>query len=371
MPILDLQMRLRQLGEIRIGHVVPTGRTRKDGKPGTRPAKLNEFRFTSPSRAILTAVADLYGGEVKPWTPANGGPSEFEVYSQANRLPVLIPPRDAVSQWYELYAGSKCQRRCDGVTEHKQDRPCMCNPEKRDCKITTRVNVMLRDLPAMGQWLLISKGYYAGTTLPAAAELLARAQGHVEGWLGMEEKLVQTDEGPARFMVPTLDVDITPAALIAGQTTGAPAVATGPERVAIAGGRPDYAALAAKAKTPEEVGALWTRANQAKHLDDALAAVFKARAAELQPKPPEQATPATPPPAPAPDADGAIDAEVLDDPGDIQDAWFAVIAAAGAHGMTTGEVETEFAQQHGGLHPSSASVAQLNGFRDVLKGARA
>jgi hypothetical protein len=105
MPIIDLQRRMRQLGEIRIGHVVPTGKTRRDGKPGTRPAKLDKFRFTSPSREILAEVANLYGGEVQPWTPANGGPSEFEVYSQANRLPVLIPPNDAVSQWYELYAG--------------------------------------------------------------------------------------------------------------------------------------------------------------------------------------------------------------------------------------------------------------------------
>jgi hypothetical protein len=142
MPILDLQMRMRQLGEIRLGHVVPTS----NGK--TRPAKLDKFRFTSPSREILTSVAELYGGEVKPWTPANGGPAEFEVYSTVNRLPVLIPPRDAVSQWYELYAGSKCQRRCDGVTEQKTDRPCMCDPENRDCAMTTRVNVMLRDVPA-------------------------------------------------------------------------------------------------------------------------------------------------------------------------------------------------------------------------------
>jgi hypothetical protein len=135
---------------------------REDGKPVHPPGQAQAFRFTSPSREILTEVAALYGGEVKPWTPANGGPVRVRgVLHQANRLPVLIPPRDAVSQWYELYAGSKCQRRCDGQTEQKSDRPCMCNPEKRECAITTRVNVMLRDVPALGQWLLVSKGYYA------------------------------------------------------------------------------------------------------------------------------------------------------------------------------------------------------------------
>ncbi|MDX3034734.1 recombination directionality factor [Streptomyces scabiei] len=366
MPIIDLQRRMRQLGEIRLGHVVPTA----SGK--TRPAKLNEFRFTSPSREILASVAELYGGEVKPWTPANGGPSEFEVYSKANRLPVLIPPRDAVSQWYELYAGSKCQRRCDGVTEHKADRPCVCNPEKRACKITTRVNVMLRDVPALGQWLLISKGYYAGITLPPAAELLAQAGGYVAGWLGMEEKLVQLDDGPARFMIPTLDVEITPAALMAGNITGAStAVASGPERVAITSGRPDYAALAAVAKTADDVGKLWTQANQAGHLDDGLAAVFKARATALGApvkQPGQQQAPAgqAPPKASAPDDEGVYEGEIVD-PAAAQDMWFQIIAAAGQFQLTTAQVEAAFAQRHGGMHPSSATVAQLDTFLSALK----
>lgn len=368
MPIIDLQMRMRQLGEIRIGHVVPTGKTRRDGKPGTRPAKLDKFRFTSPSKEILASVATLYGGEVKPWTPANGGPSEFEVYSTVDRLPVLIPPRDSVSQWYELYAGSKCLRRCDGQTEQKSDQDCMCNPDKRQCSITTRVNVMLRDVPALGQWLLVSKGFYAAVTLPPAAELLAQAGGYVAGWLGMEEKSVMREEGPARFMVPTLDVEITPAALMAGQITGAPAaVASGPERVAITGGRPDYAALAAAAKTTTEVADLYRQAVAAGHMDKALAAVLTARGEALKPKP---ATPTPPPPA-VPDEDGAVEAEIVDDPADVQDVWFQVIAAAGRHDMTTEQVETEFSQQHRGLHPSSASVAQLTGFLNVLKGAHA
>lgn len=365
MPIIDLQRRMRQLGEIRIGHVVPTGRTRKDGKPGTRPAKLNQFRFTSPSREILTAVAELYGGEVQPWTPANGGPSEFEVYSKANRLPVLIPPRDAVSQWYELYAGSKCQRRCDGVTEHKRDRPCLCNPDNRECRITTRVNVMLRDVPALGQWLLITKGYYAATELPPAAELLAQAGGYVAGWLGMEEKLVQRDEGPARFMVPTLDVEITPAALMAGQITGAPAVATGPERVAITGGRPDYAALAAVATTADEVGALWKQAVHAGHMDDNLKAVLTARGAALRGQEPAREETRSPTPVVV-DEDGAVDAEIVDD-ADLEEIWFQIIAAAGTRGWTTDEVEQRFAAQHGGLMPATAGAGQLRGFLAAVK----
>ncbi|MFF8656767.1 recombination directionality factor [Streptomyces huasconensis] len=385
MPIIDLQRRMRQLGEIRIGHVVPTGKTRRDGKPGTRPAKLNHFRFTSPSREILAEVAALYGGEVKPWTPANGGPSEFEVYSTTNRLPVLIPPRDAVSQWYELYAGSKCQRRCDGVTEHKKDRPCICDPDNRECSITTRVNVMLRDVPALGQWLLVSKGFYAAVTLPPAAELLAQAGGYVAGWLGMEEKLVQREQGPARFMVPTLDVEITPAALMEGRITGAPAaVATGPERVAITGGRPDYAALAAVATTAEEVGKLWKQAVDDKHMDDALAAVLKTRGEELRAAaaPKEDSGPhpddveRTVNPADYGDAtpeqveEFVHDVEVVEDD-DTEAIWFQIIAAAGPLGLTTDQVEQRFAEANGGLHPGTASAARLRTFLASLKGGQA
>jgi hypothetical protein len=369
MPIIDLQRRMRQLGEIRIGHVVAG--TTKAGKTYTRPAKLQQFRFTSPSREILTSVAELYGGTVQPWTPANGGPSEFEVYSTTNRLPVLIPPRDAVSQWYELYAGSKCQRRCDGVTEHKRDRPCLCDPDNRECKITTRVNVMLRDVPALGQWLLITKGYYAATELPPAAELLAQAGGYVAGWLGMEEKLVVRDEGPTRFMVPTLDVEITPAALMAGNITGgAPQVVAGPERVAITGGRPDYAALAAVAKTADDVAKLYTQAVDAKHMDKALADTLAARGKALRDA--EQQTtgdaPAAPPsPAlPAPPADDVHEAEIVDD-GDLEDLWFQIIAAAGTRGWTTDQTGAKFAERYAGLMPATASAGQLAEFLAAVK----
>jgi hypothetical protein len=384
MPILDLQMRMRQLGEIRIGHTIDTGRTDKNGKPIKRPSKLNAFRFTSPSREILTSIADLYGGEVKPWTPANGGPSEFEVYSTFNRLPVLIPPRDAVSQWYELYAGSKCQRRCDGRTELKSDRPCMCDPENRDCKITTRVNVMLRDVPALGQWLLVSKGYNAAVTLPPAAELLAQAGGYVPGWLGMEEQRAIVDDKPARFMVPTLDVEITPAALMAGEVTGGkPEVAKGPERAAIAAApsQPpkDFLAEAKAAATQAEALAVFQEAKSAGAPVDYLE---KLKAIGLTK--PEEAVPSDQPhpddtqrilnPAdygdapPTPDEEGVYEGEVVDDdPADVQALWFQIIAAAGPHGLTTDQVEAGFAQRNGGTHPSSGTVAQMTAYLAAVK----
>jgi hypothetical protein len=144
--------------------------------------------------------------------------------------------------------------------------------------------------------------------------------------------------------------------------------------VAITSGRPDYAALAAVAETAEEVGKLWTQANQAGHLDDALAAVFKARAAKLKatPKAPERkaSEPTTSgEPDPVPDDEGVYEAEVVDppDPAAAEAMWFQIMAAAGPRGMTTAQLEEAFAQQHGGLHPSSATVAQLQAFLTALK----
>ncbi len=367
MPILDLQRRMRQLGEIRIGHAVDTGKTDKNGKPIKRPAKLQAFRFTSPSRPILEQVAGLYGGTVQPWTPANGGPAEFEVYSTVDRLPVLVPPADAVSQWYELYAGSKCQRRCDGVTEHKLDRKCMCNPEKRDCSITTRVNVMLRDLPALGQWLLVSKGYYAAVELPPAAELLAQVGGYVAGWLGMEAKSVVTDRGTNRFMVPTLDVEITPAELMSGQISGAPAAveAAAPERAEIEAPPVDYAGLARFSRDAAAVREIWKTAQAKGHLTPELRAELTTIAAKFSAPP----APAAEAPPTGPVEDEILDAEIVDqDPSEV---WFQIMAAAGSLGWTTDAMEAAFAERNDGTMPGSAETTQLRAFLAWLKaGAR-
>lgn len=265
MSILDMQRRMTQLGEIRIGHVVDTGRTSdRTGKSILRPEKLDRFRFTSPSKERLDAVAALYGGDVERWTPQNGDPDEWQVTTTTDRVAVIVPP-DAVSQWYELWKGSRCVRRCDGRMEQKNDTPCVCDPDpkRRDCSITTRVNLMLRDLPGIGVWLLTTHGWYAGTELPAMADLLSRGGGWVPGVLTLEEKKVpapREGDPPRRFMVPKLEAEITPGALLSsGGSPQLPAPT-------------NYAALAASATTRAEVLAVWQQAAQDGRLDDGLKA---------------------------------------------------------------------------------------------------
>lgn len=362
MPILDLQQRTRELGRIRIGVTAPT----QSGK--TRPAKLDRFRFTSASRPLLEKVAALYGGTVADWTPANGGPAAYEVITDARRVPILVPPQP-VSQYYELWSGGGCQRRCDGVTELLSDRACPCgpDPERRQCKPTTRLNVVLRDVPGVGVWRLESHGYYAAVELPGVAELLAKAGGYVEAYLGLEERTAKRDGKTRRWMVPTIDIDIAPSALMAGQTTAA-AVAAGPQRAALEAPRPDYVALAQVAKTAEAVGQLWTQAVQAGHMDDEIAAALTARGEALRkaPSSPEPEGPSDDEPT-----EVVHEAEIVSDDEAPEDVWFDIIAAAGKHGWSTAEVEERFAQANDGLHPSTASAARLRAFLADVRGGRA
>lgn len=364
MPILTLQQRLRELGRIRIGQKVATANGR------TRPGKLDRFRLTSPSKELLDRVAAKYGGTVQEWTP-DGGAGQYEVITDAKRMPIHVPPQP-VSQYFELWSGGGCQRRCDGVTELLKDRPCICgpDPEQRQCKPTTRLNVVLSEIEGVGVWRLESHGYYAALELPGVAELLAQTGGYVEAFLGLEQRTAKRDGQTRHWMVPTIDLAVTPAALMAGAASVGTAVASGPQRAAIEAPRPDYLRLAAVAKTPAAVRELYEQAVAAGHMNKAIADALTARAAELgaPAKTKPESTPSQAASAPVPDAEGVYDAEVVDDdPADVQAVWFQIIAAAGQHGLTTEQVEAGFAKLNGGTHPSSGSVAQMNRYLAAVK----
>jgi hypothetical protein len=390
MPIIELQRRMRQLGEIRIGHTVDTGRiSERTGKPILRPEKLNIFRLTSASRPLLEEVAALYGGTVQAWTPANGGPAEWEVYTDADRLPVLVPPREPVTQWYEQYKGSKCVRRCDGVTEQKTDRPCLCNPDQRACQITTRLNVMLRDVPGLGVWLLTSHGYYAAVELPEVAQFLAATRGYVDAWLTMEEKQVVRDDGQtARFMVPKLDVAVTPAQLLAGEGAVAPEAVGHGQRTAVAGGNrtaieaapaaqleagqssncpasasaptaEDFIAAATGSATLDDLSANLQAAQHAGFAhnlqdpaDPVSAAFIRRRDALMNPAPAAVAAPVSVTTVPP---DGTSEADLL---------WSQIVQLSP---WPMSELEKQFAKAMGGVAHSTATESELEMFLRRLK----
>lgn len=213
MSIIQLQRRIAEVGRIRIGQQVSTGRGKK------RPTKLETFRLTSPNRTRIEQAARLYGGEVVEWEAPAG--NQFEVVTKTDVLPVIVPPSDmAFSQYYELWSGGGCLRRCDGATESIGDQPCICDPDNRECAIHTRLSVMLRDLTGLGLWRLDTSGYFAALELQGAVDVMrmaAAAGKMLPAALRLEQRQIKRpNEQVKRFAVPVLDVEVSPAQLLGG-----------------------------------------------------------------------------------------------------------------------------------------------------------
>lgn len=259
MPLLDRQRQGVVLGAIRIGQQVRSG----NGK--MRPAKLDTFRLTSPDKAKIEAAAGLFGGEPRPWAPGEGQAGQWECITQADRLAVRVPPGTPVEQDYTLYGGRPVvrQRLCDGVTERMKGVPCVCPLDlgaRRDaaqrgeaCKPTTRLRLILADLPGLGVWQLTSRGDSAADELAATAELLRSAEvGGVmlPAVLRLEQRSSTGSGEVHRYAVPVLDVGASLAALESGTFTPARALAA-PVQEAL----PPPPAVEPAAPLPPPVGA--------------------------------------------------------------------------------------------------------------------
>ncbi len=281
--ILGLQQQQTEVGRIRLGVQVP----KTNGK-GTRPAKLDRLRFTSPRRNLIDTIAARYGGKVAPWQPPRGS-QQWEVITGTAEVPVLVPPQDpGQSQWYEAWTAGGCQRRCDGITEKLSNTPCMCDPDKRDCAMHTRLRVMLEDIPGLGAWRVDTGSYYAAVELPGIASLLAMAQGAIPAKLVLEQRTVTRSGKTMNFAVPVLHVDeITPRQLLAGGVQQLiadrrAAAITGQPTVQAITASVDYVSLADAARTLDALTDLRRAAKSAGAYDDELKKVFEARAAQIR-----------------------------------------------------------------------------------------
>lgn len=231
MPIIDLQRRMRELGRIRIG--------RKNDR--NQPERLDTFRLTSGSVELLKTAADLYGGTVAEWKDAPGAGKQYELVTDTDSLPVAVPPGQALSQWYEMWSGGGCQRRCDGEREIIEDRACVCSAagqtqEERDCKPTTRLNVMLPELWDIGVWRLETHGWYAAVELGGIVPLLeAATQSNValSAQIRLDQRTVKKagEKYPRHFAVPVIEVEeslgalLSKAGMLNASRPAAPAVA--------------------------------------------------------------------------------------------------------------------------------------------------
>lgn len=222
--IRDMTFRLPQAGRIRLGKKVPANSGR------SRPQKLRTFRFTSKDKASIEKVAALYGGIVEPWNDPLAAPNQWQVETGAEEIAVALPPDPLSESCYELWSGGGCQRRCDGEQCTLQqgggpdgsepvERDCLCAARGvLECKITTRLHVILPDVRFLGTWRIDTKGMNAAEELPgmvAGVQAMA-TRGFTRAILRLDYR-VETSGGKRKeFVVPVIGVDATPEEIEAG-----------------------------------------------------------------------------------------------------------------------------------------------------------
>lgn len=223
-PMKDLQARAAKVGVIRTGVSVV-----KNGKQ--RPEKLTRFLLTTESRHVAEAITGVYGGKVDPYHPMGGAQRGWQVLIGIDEIPVAVPPgQSVVSQWWEMWTGGGLQRRCDGETasvwgegKGEQRGPCRCPADLMDraaaagqktpaaCRPTTRVSLVLPDVPGTGTFMVQSHGLYAAQELGGVAELMARASAAgvmLPALLRLEQRdgVRRPGETTNKFAVPVLQL---------------------------------------------------------------------------------------------------------------------------------------------------------------------
>ena len=200
MSILDIQARLRRLGNIRMGDKGPKG----------NPVKLETWRLTSPDTQLLQAAAKVYGGTVTNWS------EQFSLTTDTDSLPVEVAPQNiAANQHMELWSAEGLQRRCDGNTcmvpngDGMVEKPCICAETGNDeCAPHTGVDFFLYELPGIGVWRLSSTGWNAANEMAALVPMLQGSAARVV--LRLEKREVKREGQPThRFVVPVIDAPVS------------------------------------------------------------------------------------------------------------------------------------------------------------------
>lgn len=379
--IITLQRQARELGRLRTGYTDTSGSK-------SRPVRSQTWIVTSHAEHYVQAAAAIWGGTVEQWKPLGNGAPQWRVITQASSLDAILPPGDPLSQSYELWSAGGAQRRCDGMTESLSDSPCLCRaqwgdnfhetaPRDRACKMTTRLNVILPEMPDIGAWRVETHSYHAANEIAAAVDVLKGSIG-VEALIPVRlriEQRTRVAQGKTK-QFPVVAVELrggTAGQVLAGAVQApaaqAPAVQAGGAAAAIEAPRTDYVGLIAAAGSREQVVQIWQQARQDPQADGRqVEAAAKARVAELKaaaeqsgPAPAEAGPAAAPvekPAAePAQSAAATSDAELL---------WQAIVARW-PRGMT--ELTKTFAKDMKVQH-QAASDTELAAFLKALEAGK-
>lgn len=215
--IQNIRRRPPEHGRIRFGERF-VGR---NGKTAMRA--LTTFRFTSPDRNAIEQIAALYGGEARPWSDPKASPqNQFEVYTEASRIKVMLPVQDCYTMAYEQWGGRGIERRCDGQTctfygaGSPMERDCICqNQPEQTCKPYSRVNVIMPGVDLGGVWRLEVKGQSFMHEGPGMLELiLSMSEG---GMAACDIMLTKRSTNGKHYVVPQFVMPYTPEQILAGQ----------------------------------------------------------------------------------------------------------------------------------------------------------
>ena len=218
-PIAEFGQDLATAGRIRFG------------KKNSRklPEALKTFRLTSGDRTAVEQLAAMYGGEVKEWNDPKANPQhQWEVETEADEIPVWLPPAPLMTT-YEHWQGGSNVRRCDGVTcevagrDDMQEVPCLCDAAgAMTCKPQVRLTVVMPHIRFGGGWRLDTGGWAALREMPTMVSMVQQMQaqsGLAVAVLRLEQRMSQG--GAKRYVVPTLTIDATPVQIMAGENRAA------------------------------------------------------------------------------------------------------------------------------------------------------
>lgn len=335
--IRTAQKQARELGRLRTGYSIPN----QDPKKRPRPVKSKTWVLSSHSEHYVTAAAEAWGGKVERWQPQGNGAPQFRVITEAEQLEAILPPGDPLSQANEMWNKGGCVRRCDGETEQISRHPCLClaehGPEwhllRQDlytkdevCAATSRLNVILPDMPDVGVWRVETHSWYAANELAGTVDMVLSGtggKGLVPVTLRIEPRTRVAGGQTKHFPVVVVEIrGVTTRQALTGPLPTAVALdpaGSGRAVAAIEAPRHDYLADADAALTVDDVQDVYRAAHAAGHLTDDLIAALKKRADAIKAEDEKKKDP-------EPDEDGAYPAEVVEDEPAERPAWPAAAA---------------------------------------------
>lgn len=215
-PLIDFERRVPEAGRIRLG--VKTARAMKS---------IDTFRFTSPHQDLIYQLSEMYGGNVQPWNDDRAKiQNQWEVQTTSSEINIYLP-QDGLSQSYELWTGGGRERCCTGVDcqlmghEGPEITSCICAAKKvAECKLYTRLNVILPELPFRGVWRMETKGWNAGHEMPGMFDLIQtlHSSGNlVQSRLALEHRSDTKNGRKRHYVVPVVSIAQSPMAILAGE----------------------------------------------------------------------------------------------------------------------------------------------------------